>query len=58
MMPRLVTKSEAAKLLGVSRPTVYAMIKSGRLRVVSVTPTVRRIPFSLISAIMAGVKND
>lgn len=33
--PALITKSEAARLLGISRNSIYKLIASGQLRAVS-----------------------
>jgi excisionase family DNA binding protein len=42
--------SEAARLLGVSRPTIYARIRSGELLAVKVSPRTLRIPIEEIKA--------
>lgn len=49
---KLVTKAEAARLLGVSRPTLYAMIEEKRLTPVHVTATRTRISLAEIDRIL------
>jgi len=52
---RLVTISEAAKMLGISRPTAYRLIERGRLDTV-VLGGVSRIPIRSIADFAEGVK--
>jgi len=54
-MGRLVSVTDAARRLGVSRVTVYAMIKDGRLKARALNPQSQRkhykIPLTALSAI-------
>lgn len=52
---RLLTISEAAKKLGISRPTAYRMIEGGRLDTVLLSG-VRRIPMQSIMDFANGLK--
>jgi len=49
---KLITKAEAAKLLGVCRHTLYKMIEDGRLIPVRITITKTRIRVSDLEKIL------
>jgi len=40
---KLITKAEAAQLLGVCRHTIYKMISDGRLKLVNITASKTRV---------------
>ena len=50
---RLVTYTEAARRTGLSRPTIYRLVKSGRLDVVPLNG-VNRITLASVNALIAG----
>lgn len=47
--------SETAMLLGISRPTIYAKIKSGELEVVEFSERIHRIPREQITKLQKGI---
>ena len=52
--PLLLSMSEAARILGVSRPTMWRMIKSGRLRRVEIMPGTFRMSRMDLEAFAKG----
>lgn len=50
---RLVTYTDAARRTGLSRPTIYRLVKSGRLDVVPLNG-VNRITLASVNALIAG----
>lgn len=50
--PALLTKRQAAKVLNVSRTTLWRMVKMGMISTVEVIPGMDRIPLSDIEAIL------
>lgn len=53
---RLLTYTEAAKRLSVSRPTVYRLARAGRLRVVPLNGVNRILLSSVVDCVNMGVK--
>lgn len=53
---KLVTISEAARVLNVSRPTVYQLIRAGKLRAVTLD-SVRRVHYASIVKFANGMGN-
>ena len=53
---RLLTYTEAAKRLSVSRPTVYRLARAGRLRVVPLNGVNRILLSSVLDCVNEGVK--
>lgn len=53
---RLVTYTDAAKRLGVSRPTVYRLAKTGRLEIVPLNGTNRILLQSVIDCVSRRTK--
>ena len=53
---RLVTYTEAAKRMGVSRPTVYRLAKAGRLEVVPLNGVNRIRLQSVVDCVSKGAK--
>ena len=49
---RLLTKTEAAKTLGMSRQTVWRMIKEGRLPVIEIRRGQHRIPSAALTSMI------
>jgi excisionase family DNA binding protein len=52
--PELVKVSSLATRLGVDRSTVYAIIKSGRLRYIRLPGGTIRVPLKAVSEFLAG----
>lgn len=52
---RLLTKTEAAKTLGMSRQTVWRMIKEGRLPVIEIRRGQHRIPSAALTSMIQEV---
>ena len=52
---RLLTISEAAKKLGISRPTAYRLIEKGRLDIV-LLDGVQRVPMHAVADFANGLK--
>jgi excisionase family DNA binding protein len=56
---KLLTKAEAARLLGVCRPTLYTMIEEKRLTPVRITATQTRIRTEDIEKILgSGISTE
>ena len=53
---RTCTFTEAARRLGVSRPTVYRLTRSGRLRTVKLCGVSRIVLSSVVDFVSEGVK--
>lgn len=51
---RLLTFSDAAKELSVSRQTIWRMAIDGRLPTVEIRPGTRRIPSAALTALLKG----
>jgi len=56
--PLLMGMSAAAKLLGVSRPTLWRMVKAGRLEKVEVLPRSFRLRRADVEAVAVGRKPE
>ncbi len=54
---RLLTMSEAAKMLNISRPSVYRMLESGRLSYVTIAG-VRRVTLRSVLELSLGIRED
>lgn len=54
---KLVTKTEAARLLGVCRHTIYAMIQDKRLGTVHITATQTRIKLEDVERITGRIRS-
>ncbi|MDD2597769.1 MAG: helix-turn-helix domain-containing protein [Kiritimatiellae bacterium] len=52
---RLLTKTEAAKTLGMSRQTIWRMIKEGRLPVIEIRRGQHRIPSAALTSMLQEV---
>lgn len=57
-MEQYCTVTEAAKLLAVSRPTIYAMLERGELEYIKVTLKVTRIKRASVIRILEGANNE
>ena len=53
---RTITFTQAAKRLGVSRPTVYRLTRAGRLRTVALCGVNRIVLSSVVDFVNEGVK--
>lgn len=53
---RTCTLTQAAKRLGISRPTVYRLIRAGRLRTVALCGVNRVVLSSVVDFVNAGAK--
>ena len=53
---RTCTYTQAAKRLGVSRPTIYRLVKAGRLRTVALCGVNRIVLSSVVDFVNEGVK--
>lgn len=53
---RLITITETAKMLNVSRPTVYGLIKAGKLHAVTLD-SVQRVRHSSVVKFVHGINN-
>ncbi len=52
--PLLLGMGAAAKLLGISRPTLWRMLRAGRLEAVEILPGSRRVRRADVEAVAAG----
>lgn len=56
--PALLTKGQASKILGISRTTLWRMLKQGKISGVEVVPGMVRIPLAEVQAILQGQRKE
>jgi excisionase family DNA binding protein len=55
---RLLTFTDAAKTMNVSRPTIWRMCKSGLLPCIKIRPGTKRVPFQAIKNLLAQARKE
>jgi len=53
-----LTVDEAAHVLGVSRSTMFTLLREGRIRSVKLGPQIRRIPRAELDAYLAALLDE
>lgn len=53
---RLLTYTETARMMKLSRPTIYRMVKAGRLKTMPLNGTSRIIYSSIVACLNGGVR--
>lgn len=53
---RLLTYTETARMMKLSRPTIYRMVKAGRLKTMPLNGTSRIIYSSIVTCLNGGVR--